>query len=69
LCGVQCNSIQFLRRKVRENWKSLLVTFNHHTDAHGPLDRDGLREILYRFDIVPAEAQLDQLIRESCCAY
>ena len=59
-----CNSIQFLRRKVRENWKALLIAFKQHTDAHGPLDRDGLREILYRFDILPADSQLDQLIHE-----
>jgi hypothetical protein len=52
------NSVQFLRRKVRENWKMLLVTFNHHIAAHGNLDRDGLREILYRFDIVPSDSQV-----------
>ena len=59
-----CNSIQFLRRKVRENWKALLVTFKAYTKAHGPLYRDGLREILYRYDIVPADSQLDELISD-----
>ena len=59
-----CNSMQFLRRKVRENWKALSVSFGHHVKLKGSLDAAALRDILYRFDIVPAESQLQELCAE-----
>ena len=58
------NSDAFLRRKIRENWKGLLVAFRAHARDYGQLTKEGLREVLYTHDIVPAQAQLDDFARQ-----
>ena len=51
------NSEQFLRRKVRDNWKELCVTFKHAADKKGVITPEALRHVLYRFDIMPSDEQ------------
>jgi len=58
------NSEQALRRRVRENWKSLHVAFKHASDSEGDMTPVQLREVLYRFDIIMADKQYNALCIE-----
>ena len=50
-----CNSEQFLRRKVKEHWKYLAIDFKHMADKEGNMAPPVLRKVLYKFDILPSE--------------
>eukprot|EP01051_Picozoa_sp_SAG22_P022214 SAG22_NODE_5235_length_1056_cov_0.974922_1_plen_246_part_00 len=57
------NSEQFLRRKVRDNWKDLLVNFKHAANKKGAITPEALRHVLYRFDIMPSDDQFEDFCR------
>ena len=50
-----CNSEQFLRRKVKEHWKYLAIDFKHMAEKDGNMAPAVLRKVLYKFDILPSE--------------
>ena len=56
-------NFQLLRRKIRENWKDLRITFRHEADKAGDLDPEQLRYVLQRYDIVFADAQFSALVK------
>eukprot|EP01051_Picozoa_sp_SAG22_P008244 SAG22_NODE_617_length_8527_cov_70.297342_1_plen_443_part_10 len=56
------NSEQFLRRKVKENWKALCIDFNHVADKTGDMKPEVLRKVIYRYNIVPS----DSMWRDVC---
>ena len=58
------NTEQFLRRKVRDNWKLLLIDFKHVADATGNMKPTVLRQVLYKYDILPSDKMWASLCRE-----
>ena len=46
------NSDQFIRRKVRESWKDIIIAFKHACNGDGTLSPATLRRVLFRFNII-----------------
>jgi Ca2+-binding EF-hand superfamily protein len=58
------NTQQFLLRKVRAAWKSLIAAFKHETRATGSMTPAQLRDVLFRHDIILADKQFEQLVKD-----
>ena len=59
------NSVQFLRRHVRDQWKELIRDFKHAAaDATGDMEPQTMRDILYRHNILIANEQFAQLVKD-----
>lgn len=60
----QGNSTQFLRRKVRQEMRSLLTDFKHQADKNGNVTPEQLNDILYKHDIIMADKDFAKMITE-----
>jgi len=57
------NSVDMIKRKVRIAWKDLRNAFRAADEnCSGCLDKEELRDVLFRFDIILAAHQFDELI-------
>jgi Ca2+-binding EF-hand superfamily protein len=59
------NSEQFLRRHVRDQWKELITDFKHAAqDDTGDMEPQTMRDVLYRHNILIANEQFVQLVKD-----
>ena len=54
--------MQFIRRKVREMWKDLIVAFKHVCNDEGDMSPQTMRDVLYRFDIILTDDLFNKLV-------
>ena len=58
----QGNSAQFLRRKIRQKMKDLMIDFKQRSDKDGNLTPQQLKDILYKHDIIFADKDFAQMV-------
>jgi Ca2+-binding EF-hand superfamily protein len=60
----QGNSAQFLRRKIRQKMKDLVIDFRQRGDKDGNLTPQQLKDILYKHDIIFADKDFAQMVAD-----